>query len=135
MSCIFLQTRAIASKNRDSRYKFQLIEIEDSTSKFNVDNQDAGSIGAQQGFLKILSNYYQNSFPRMRRKSMRWRHSAIQLYLTSKVMWEVTDENIISDLWHKLESLYMTKSLTNKHYLKHCLFTLHMNESMPIKTT
>ena len=62
-------------------------------------------------------------------------HSVIQLYLADKVLREVVDEDTAAGLWLKLESLYMTKSLTNKLYLKQRLFTLHMKESTPIKAT
>jgi hypothetical protein len=53
-------------------------------------------------------------------------HSAIQLYLSNEVLRKVVKENTASKLWLKLESLYMTKSLTNRLYLKKRLATLHM---------
>jgi len=60
-------------------------------------------------------------------------HNAIQLCLADEVLWEVVDEDTAAGLWLKLESLYMTKSLTNKLYLKQRLFTLRMKEGMLIK--
>ena len=62
-------------------------------------------------------------------------HSAIQLCLADKVLREVANEDTAAGLWLKLESLYMTKSLTNKLYLKKGLFTLRMKEGTPIKDT
>jgi hypothetical protein len=53
-------------------------------------------------------------------------HSAIQLCLSNEVLRKVVEENTASKLWLKLESLYMTKSLTNRLYLKKRLATLHM---------
>jgi len=46
---------------------------------------------------------------------------------------EVVDEDTAASLWLKLESLYMIKSLINKLYLKHRLFTFCMKEDMSIK--
>ena len=46
---------------------------------------------------------------------------------------EVVDEEKLVGLWMKLENLYVTKSLTNKLYLKRRLFSLHMKEGMPLK--
>jgi len=60
-------------------------------------------------------------------------HSAIQLCLADEVLREVADEDTAAGLSFKLESLYMTMSLTNKLYLKQRLFTLHMKEGTPIK--
>ena len=40
--------------------------------------------------------------------------SAIQLCLSREVLREVINEKSTTDIWSKLESLYMTKSLANK---------------------
>jgi len=60
-------------------------------------------------------------------------HSAIQLCLADEVLQEVADEDTATSLWLKLERLYMTKSLTNKLYLKQRLFTLRVKEDTSIK--
>jgi len=60
-------------------------------------------------------------------------YNAIQFYLIDEVLQEVVNVNTAVGLWLKLESLYMTKSLTNRIYLKQRLFTLHMREGTPIK--
>ena len=44
--------------------------------------------------------------------------STIQLCLADKVMYNVMDEKMVTGLWSRLETLYMTKSLSNKLYLK-----------------
>ncbi|GKV28505.1 hypothetical protein SLEP1_g37549 [Rubroshorea leprosula] len=59
--------------------------------------------------------------------------SAIQLSLFDEVLGEVAEENSASALWSKLEALYLTKSVTNRLYLKKRLFTLSMNEGGSIK--
>lgn len=60
-------------------------------------------------------------------------HSTILLCLSDEVIIEVADETTSSGLWLKLESLYMTKSLTNKLLLKQRLFSLKMKEGTPLK--
>lgn len=45
-------------------------------------------------------------------------HRVTLLYLSNKVLWEVVQEEMIVGLWLKLESLYMTKSLTNRLFLQ-----------------
>ena len=61
------------------------------------------------------------------------KYSVIQLCLVDEVLREVVNEDTAASLWLKLESLYMTKSLTNKLYLKQHLFILHTKEGTPIK--
>ena len=55
-------------------------------------------------------------------------HRAILLCLGSEVLHEVVEEDTTTKLWLKLESLYMTKSLTNLLNLKNWLYTLQMKE-------
>nr|CAD1835542.1 unnamed protein product [Ananas comosus var. bracteatus] len=59
--------------------------------------------------------------------------TTIQLYLSDEILREILDEKITAGLRLKLESLYMTKSLTNKLYLKQHLFMLRMTEVMKAK--
>ena len=51
------------------------------------------------------------------------------LNLSDNVLREVNDETTTYNIWKKLESLYLTKSLTNKIYLKERLFSFKMNTS------
>ncbi|GJU50579.1 hypothetical protein Tco_1220134 [Tanacetum coccineum] len=53
-------------------------------------------------------------------------HSTVILCLGNKVLREVTEEKTAAGVWSKLETLYMTKSLANKLYLKKKLYTLCM---------
>nr|GFA98238.1 retrovirus-related Pol polyprotein from transposon TNT 1-94 [Tanacetum cinerariifolium] len=53
-------------------------------------------------------------------------HSAMILCLGNKVLREVTEETTAAGFWSKLETLYMTKSLANKLYLKKKLYTFYM---------
>ena len=60
-------------------------------------------------------------------------HSTIMLCLADDVITEVSDEETAAGLWLKLESLYMTKSLTNKLLLKQRLFGLRMAEGTQLR--
>ncbi|GJU62225.1 retrovirus-related pol polyprotein from transposon TNT 1-94 [Tanacetum coccineum] len=54
-------------------------------------------------------------------------HSALLLCLDNKALREVNKEDSAAGVWLKLETLYMTKSLANKLYLKKKLFTFYMD--------
>ncbi|KAJ4714183.1 Retrovirus-related Pol polyprotein from transposon TNT 1-94 [Melia azedarach] len=60
-------------------------------------------------------------------------HSTIMLCLADDIITEVAEEETAQGLWVKLEGLYMTKSLTNKLLLKQRLFSLRMQECMPLR--
>ncbi|KAJ4711012.1 Retrovirus-related Pol polyprotein from transposon TNT 1-94 [Melia azedarach] len=60
-------------------------------------------------------------------------HSTIMLCLAEDIITEVAEEETAQGLWVKLEGLYMTKSLTNKLLLKQRLFSLRMQEGMPLR--
>src|SRR3954466_14904633 len=55
-------------------------------------------------------------------------HSAILLSLGDMVLRQVSKETTASGLWVKLESLYMTKLLVNRLYLKQALYSFKMVE-------
>ena len=52
--------------------------------------------------------------------------ATIRLCLVDDVMYHVMDEESPTIIWLKLESRYMSKSLTNKLYLKQKLYGLKM---------
>ena len=54
--------------------------------------------------------------------------SMIQLYLANEVMYNVMDEETVTRLWSRSETLYMMKSLSNKLYLNKQLYGLRMKE-------
>eukprot|EP01018_Ginkgo_biloba_P027656 Gb_41806 [translate_table: standard] len=58
--------------------------------------------------------------------------STIRLCLADDVLFNIAGEETTSGLWTRLESLYMTKSLTNRIYLKRQLYSLRMQEGMKI---
>nr|GEV88898.1 retrotransposon protein, putative, Ty1-copia subclass [Tanacetum cinerariifolium] len=54
-------------------------------------------------------------------------HSAVYFCFGNKSLREVTGETTATGVWSKLETLYMTKSLANKLYLKKKLYTFYMS--------
>nr|GFA56527.1 retrovirus-related Pol polyprotein from transposon TNT 1-94 [Tanacetum cinerariifolium] len=59
-------------------------------------------------------------------------HGALLLCLDNKVLREVNKEDSVAGVWLKLETLYMTKSVANKLYLKKKLFTFYMHSDVDI---
>ncbi|WVY92910.1 hypothetical protein V8G54_031998 [Vigna mungo] len=59
--------------------------------------------------------------------------SAIILCLGDKVLREVAKEKTATEIWAKLESLYMTRSLAHRLCLKQQLFSFKMSESRTIE--
>lgn len=55
-------------------------------------------------------------------------HIAIILTHGGKVLRHVSKEKITTDVWTKLEGLYMTKLLVNCLYLKQALYSFKMSE-------
>ncbi|GKA93480.1 retrovirus-related pol polyprotein from transposon TNT 1-94 [Tanacetum coccineum] len=58
---------------------------------------------------------------------MKKAYSTLILCLGDRVLREVTKETTAAGIWTKLTSLYMTKSLANKLYLKKKLYTYYMS--------
>ena len=60
--------------------------------------------------------------------------STLILSLGDRVLREVSRETLATTVWRKLESLYMTKSLANRLYLKHIkLYSFTIQEGRSIK--
>jgi hypothetical protein len=58
--------------------------------------------------------------------------STIHLCLADEVLFNIVGEDTTTGLWSKMESLYMTKSLTSKIYLKRWFYSLWMKEGTKI---
>jgi len=58
--------------------------------------------------------------------------SAIVLCLRDKVLRDVAKEPTATSMWSQLESLYMTKSLAHRQFLKQQLYSFKMVESKAI---
>ena len=60
-------------------------------------------------------------------------YSTILLCMADEIIIEVSGVDVAADLWSKLESLYMTKSLTKKLLLKQHLFAMRMQEGTQLQ--
>ena len=58
--------------------------------------------------------------------------STIRLCLADDVLFNIIGETLAASLWNKLESLYMTKSVTNRIYLKRQLYGMRTKEGTKI---
>ncbi|GKE81217.1 hypothetical protein Tco_1551217 [Tanacetum coccineum] len=58
---------------------------------------------------------------------MKKAYSTLILCLGDRVLWKVTNETTAAGIWTKLTSMYMTKSLANRLYLKKKLYTYYMS--------
>ena len=58
--------------------------------------------------------------------------NTISLCLEDEVLFNIFEESIAAGLWEKLETLYITKSLTNRIYLKRQFYSLRMKEGTKI---
>ncbi|GJV21473.1 retrovirus-related pol polyprotein from transposon TNT 1-94 [Tanacetum coccineum] len=58
---------------------------------------------------------------------MKKAYNTLIIYLGYRVIWEVTKEITAGGIWTKLTSLYITKSLANRLYLKKKLYTYYMS--------
>ncbi|TYK11792.1 Retrovirus-related Pol polyprotein from transposon TNT 1-94 [Cucumis melo var. makuwa] len=60
-------------------------------------------------------------------------YSTILLYLSDEVLRLVDEATTTGELWKKLESLYLTKSLPNKIYIKEKFFGYKMDQSKSLE--
>ena len=58
--------------------------------------------------------------------------STIRLCLADEVLFNIVEESPAEGLWEKLETLYMTKSLTNRTHLKRKLYSIQMKEGTKV---
>ena len=83
----------------------------------------------QQGMVKALYGKQPKGIDDMDWKDLEAKVAAtIRLCLANGVMYHVMDEESLTTIWLKLESRYMSKSLTNKLYLKQNLYGLKMTK-------
>src|SRR5205809_5898071 len=87
-----------------------------------------GTHRALQGISKKPSDMYKDDWEDMDYKA----RATIVLCLSDEVLYNVMNEESAAGLWSRLESLYMTKSLSNKLYTKKQLYCLRMKEGTPI---
>ena len=92
------------------------IEFFNGKNDFSLWRVKIRAVLVQQGLLKALNG--KQALPESMSDEdkddlLERAHSAIQLSLSDEVLREVAEETSAASLWLRLESLYMTKSLTN----------------------
>jgi hypothetical protein len=111
-----------------------------SSAKFDVMKFDgSGNFGLWQRCVKdlLVQQGMVNALYEMKLEGMidiDWKEleakavAIIRLCLRDDVMYHVMNEESLAIVWLELESRYMSKSLTNKFYLKQRLYGLKMAE-------
>jgi len=74
--------------------------------------------------LKCVDNLTKRMDDEEKKDLIEQAHSAIQFYLFNENLRKVIKEIIVTRFWTNLETLYMTKSLINRLYLKYQLYIL-----------
>jgi len=88
-------------------------------------NEDRKGTGGREGIPGAMSASKKN-------EALEMAYRTLILHLGDKVMREVSKEKTAAGIWSKLESLYMTKSLSNRIHLKGRLFGFKIAEDKPI---
>ncbi|TXG68247.1 hypothetical protein EZV62_003182 [Acer yangbiense] len=104
----------------------------DGTGDFGIWRKKVKALLSQQKILKAIEgpDKLSDSLNAEQKDDMlEMALGTIILNLSDNVLREVNDETTAFDVWKKLEGLYLTKSLTNKIYLKECLFSFKMDPS------
>lgn len=107
------------------------VEPFDGKSNFSIWQSTVKDILVQQGLLKALKG---KSNKPATMKDEEWEEleakavSCIRLSLAPQIKYQVLTETSAKDLWEKLEKVYMSKSLSNRLYLKKDLYQLKMRE-------
>ena len=114
--------------------KFE-IEKFNGKNNFKIWKVKMHNLLMQQGVVKVLLGKAKQSvtitdddWDEMDARAL----SAICLCLVDDVMFNIVSEKIAISFWTKLESLYMTKSLTSRIYLKRQLYSLWMKEGTKV---
>lgn len=85
----------------------------------------------QQGLHKVLKQR-EGSFDDDEWDDMNLRGTSLIRLCLAEVLYNVMGETVATSLWSKLENLYMTKSLSNRLFMKHQLYNLRMKEGQPL---
>ena len=108
--------------------KFEVVKF-DRTGNFGLWQRRVKDLLAQQGMVKALYGTKPESMEEVDWKELEAKAMAvIRLCLADDVIYHVMDDESPPGIWLKLESRYMSKSLSNKLYLKQKLYGLKMME-------
>ena len=118
--------------SRISFAKFDVVKF-DGSGNFGLWQRRVKDLLVQQGMMKALYGKQPKGMNNMDWKDLEAKAAAtIRLCLANDVMYHVMDEESPVAIWLKLESWYISKSLTNKLYLKQKLYGLKMAESLDL---
>ena len=97
------------------------IEKFDGRGDFNMWRKKMKAILVQQKCVRALGG--EKDFPETMSETekedlMEYAYSLLILNLSDNVLRQIDDEDTAAKVWLKLESLYMTKTLSNNIYLK-----------------
>jgi len=116
---------------------FAKVEIErfDGKGDFSLWRKRMKAVLVQMKIAKALEG--DKGFPTTmsdadKAEALEMAYSTLILHLSDKVLREVSSETTAAGIWLKLESLYITKSLANKVYLKGKLHGFKISEDRPI---
>ena len=102
----------------NSGAKFEVGKF-DGTGNFGLWQTWVKDLLAQQGILKALWAKKPEGMDDLDWEELQQRATGtIRLCLADEIMYQVMDIKSPGEVWQKLESRYMSKSLTNKLYLK-----------------
>ena len=114
------------------------VEIEkfDGRGDFNMWRKKMKAILVKQKCAKALGG--EKDLPETmlatdKQDLMECAYSLLLLNLADNVLQQIDDEDPTTKVWLKLESLYMTKNLSNKIYLKEQLFGFKMDPSKSLE--
>ena len=109
--------------------KFELAKF-NTKGDFALWRKKIKAILVQQKVAKILDeNNLSKTIIEAKKKDIdETDYSTVLLYLLDEVFRLVDEATTIGELWKKLESLYLTKSLPNKLYLKEKFFGYKMDQ-------
>jgi hypothetical protein len=123
-----LEASSLMSRVGTSSVKFDVMKF-DGTCNFGLWQSRVKDLLVQQGMVKALYGTKPNDMADIDWKELEAKAMAtIRLCLGDDMMYHVMDEEFPTTVWLKLESQYMSKSLTNKLYLKQLLYELKMTE-------
>lgn len=93
------------------------------------------AILTQQGLDDVVldeANAFSDETAEQKKKIFNKARSTIFLSIDDKVLREVSKEETPAAVWKKLDSLYMTKSLANRLYLKQRLYTFKFTDERSV---
>jgi hypothetical protein len=108
--------------------KFDVMNFDESNN-FGLWQRRANDLLVQQGMVKTLYETKPEGIANIDWMELKVKLVAtICLCLGNDKMYHVMEEESFTAVWLKLKSRYMSKSLTNKIYLKQRLYSLKMAE-------